>query len=110
MERDALVKLVAANIEAVMEVRQTNAAALARDANVNPTGVYDILSGKSRNPRLDTIAKIARALRVPIAYLFEDRAEGAVRDQIIEVFVQLPPEEQRRLLQTARAWMPQDDA
>ena len=64
--------LVAANIEAAMARRGINPAELARRAGTNSTGVYDILSGKSRSPRLDTIAKIASALSVPISALFEE--------------------------------------
>lgn len=105
MERDTLVQTVADNIVVMMKVRDMNASSLAAAANMNPTGVYDILKGKSRSPRIDTIHKLAKALKVPVAYLFEDRSSVDTRDQIIEIFVQMPPEEQRRLLQTARAWI-----
>ena len=109
MERDTLVKTVATNIETIMRAREMNASSLAAAAAVNPTGVYDILKGKSRSPRLDTIHKLAKALRVPVAYLFEDRSDSDVRDQIIEIFVQLPPADRQRLLQTARAWIQLED-
>lgn len=105
MERDAVTVIVAKNIEALMVERRTNAADLARKARVNPTGVYDILSGKSRSPRIETLAKIASALGVPVALLFEDRADSALRAEIETLFSQLPPEEQQRLVLTARAWL-----
>lgn len=104
MERNEIVMLVARNIQAIMERKGTNAAEVARAARLNPTGVYDIMSGKSRSPRLDTIAKIAAALRVPVATLFEEQGEGELRDSIIEAVSLLSPEERRRILVTARAW------
>lgn len=96
---------VARNLAAVMEARQTNAAELARRAGINPTGVYDILSGKSRSPKIETLGKIAGALGVPIATLFEEAGEAELRSEISALFAQLPPEEQNRLLLTARAWL-----
>lgn len=106
MERDKLVQTVADNIQRVMKSRGMNPASLAREAKVNPTGIYDIMSGKSRSPRLDTIHKIANALNVPVSYLFEARDEADVRNEIVDVFVQLPVQEKQRLLQTALAWLP----
>lgn len=96
--------IVAANIQAIMAERGTNSAELARDARLNSTGVYDIISGKSRNPRLDTIGKIANALRVPVAALFEERGAQDLREQILEAVAMLPEAERKRILMTARAW------
>lgn len=105
MERDDLVMIVARNIEATMKRREMNPASLARAASMNPTGIYDILSGKSRSPRLDTIHKIAKALNVPVYYLFEDDMARKSRDEVLEVYGQLPPEERSRLILTGRAWL-----
>ena len=66
MERDEAVLLVARNLEAAMTRKGMNAAEVARRAGINPTGVYDILSGKSRSPRLDTLNKIAQGLGMPL--------------------------------------------
>ena len=106
MERDALVQTVAENIRALMDRRDMNASELARAAGVNPTGVYDILSGKSRSPRLDTVHKIAVALKVPVSQLFEQVGTDEARDEIVEIFLRLDPVERRRLLQAARSWLP----
>ena len=105
MERNALAQTVADNIESVMKAKGLNPSSLAREAGMNPTGVYDILKAKSQNPRLDTLGKLADALKVPLASFFEEREEGDVRTELHEVYVQLPPEERRRLLLTARAWI-----
>ena len=96
--------LVAANIQAAMTRGGINAADLARRAKLNPTGVYDILSGKSRSPRLDTIHKIASALGVPISLLFEEKTDTELRHAIISAIEALPDVERRRILATARAW------
>ena len=93
-----------------MERQKISAPRLAERAQLNPTGIYDILSGKSRSPRLDTIVKIARALGVPAARLLEEERAGGFRHQIVDVFLQLSEDEQRKLILTARAWLPRDDA
>lgn len=104
MERDELTMLLAANIQSVMDERGTNPAQLAKLAKINPTGVYDILSGKSLSPKLDTVRKIANALGVSVPYLLKDRAEIELIDEIIAALDQLPQAEKERLLVTARAW------
>jgi len=101
MQRDAITMTVAGNIKAIMDERGTNAAEVARLAGLNPTAVYDIMSGKSRSPRIETLGKIAGALRVPIAVLFEDRPTDALRAEIEMLFSQLPAEERQRLVVTA---------
>ena len=105
MERDAITMTVARNLESLMEARQTNASEVARRAGINPTGVYDILSGKSRSPKIETLGKIAGALGVPIATLFEEAGEAELRSEIVALFAQLPPDERDRLLLIARAWL-----
>ena len=104
MERNELAMLVAHNIQSAMARQGLNPAELARKAKINATGVYDILSGKSQSPRLDTIYKIARALHVPMSYLLEEATEADLRAQIIEAIERLPEGERRRILTTARAW------
>ena len=47
----------------------TNAAELAKTAGLNPTGIRDILEGKSKNPKLDTLRKIATALNTSVSFL-----------------------------------------
>ncbi|WP_102869778.1 helix-turn-helix domain-containing protein [Phaeobacter inhibens] len=107
MERDELTMLLATNIQARMAQRGTNAAQLARAAGMNATAVYDILSGKSRNPRLDTIHKIARELGVTVQHLLREKSDDKLRDDISAVLDSLPDEDRRRLLVTAQAWIAQ---
>lgn len=104
MERDELTMLLAHNIQTVMAQRGTNPSQIAKLANLNPTGVYDILSGKSMSPKLDTVRKIANALNVSVHYLLQDRSEVELADELLAIIDQLPSAEKRRLLLTARAW------
>ena len=104
MDRNELTVIVAANIKGIMGQRGMTAPKLASAAKLNATAVYDILSGKSRNPRLDTVGKLAEALNVPVSLLFEERTDGELRHQIIEAVSRLTQEERVLLLQTAKAW------
>lgn len=107
MERDSIVMLVARNIEAAMHRKGSNPFDLAKKAGINPTGIYDILSGKSRSPRLDTLHKIAIGLGVPFNTLFVEPAEDDLDQDLIEALGQMPAEERRRFLIMARALLSQ---
>jgi len=100
--------LVARNIKALMNRKGLTAPEVARRAGINPTGVYDILSGKSRSPKIETLGKIAKALNVPVAVLFEGPSEADLRREIVRVFAMLPARERERLLLTAHAWLGSD--
>lgn len=95
---------VAANIGAIMAAKGETAASVARKAKINPTGVYDILSGKSRSPRIETLGKIAAALGVPVSILFEDAPNDLLQAELDALFQQLSQVERQRLVLTARAW------
>lgn len=109
MERHELVKILTENIQSEMIRKELNAAEIARRANLNPTAVYDIVKGKSRSPRIDTLAKIADAMNIPIIYLLERRADTDTRANLLEAFSRLPEEERSRLLLTAQAWVDAKD-
>lgn len=96
--------LVAHNLASAMERKGTNAAEVARKAGVNPTGVYDILSGKSRSPRLDTLHKIAvQGLGIPVSALLTDVSDAALTDELVEEVALLTPDDRRKILLMARA-------
>ena len=104
MERDAIAMLVAKNLEAAMDRKGTNPAEVARRAGINPTGVYDILSGKSRHPRLDTLYKIAvKGLGVPFHVLFSDPDADKLDQELLETIGMMEPDDRRRFLAMARA-------
>ena len=104
MERDPVTDLVARNLEAMMARKGTNPAEVARRSGLNPTGVYDILSGKSRSPRLDTLNRIAvQGLGVPLATLLTEPVEDTMSRDLIEAIGVLPLEDRRRVLAMIRA-------
>lgn len=104
MGRSEITMLFAANIESIMKMRGMDAAKLARAASMNRTGIYDILSGKSKNPRLDTVEKIAAALDVAPSALFADRSIDELQAQLYSVLMSLGDDEREKLLLTANAW------
>lgn len=109
MERETIAMLVAKNLEAAMERKGTNPAEVARRAGINATGVYDILSGKSRHPRLDTLHKIAvKGLGVPFHVLFTDPDVDRLDQELLETIGMMEPAERRRFLAMARASMATD--
>ena len=105
MDRDTTTMMVARNIAALMQARRLDAAKLARAADLNPTGIYDILSGKSRSPKIETIAKVAKALGVPLSSIFTELSEESLVSEMMFVFESLPDQDRQRLLSTGRAWM-----
>lgn len=105
MERDDLVMTVARNIEAAMARKGTNPAEVARRARLNPTAVYDILSGKSRSPKLDTLNKIAvMGLNMPVSALLVEPSEDELSQELVETLGLLGPDDRRRFLTMLRAW------
>lgn len=58
-----------------MKALGLNQRSLALKAKLNETGIRDILEGKSKNPRADTLAKIAKALGCAAADLTGERIE-----------------------------------
>jgi transcriptional regulator with XRE-family HTH domain len=108
MERDALTMLVARNIEAIMAKKGMNAAEVARRLGTNPTLVYDILSGKSRNPRLDTLHKVAvKGLGVPVSALLYEPTDAELDQELVRAFATLPPADRLRLLAMVQAYVQQ---
>lgn len=105
MERDPIVITLARNIEAAMARKGTNPAEVARRAKLNPTAVYDILSGKSRSPKIDTVRKIAvDGLGVPTASLLTEPSEDELSQELADCIGLLSGDERRKFLQMLRAW------
>ncbi|MDY6922781.1 MAG: helix-turn-helix domain-containing protein [Pseudomonadota bacterium] len=72
----------------VIKDRGMSPRAVSRAVSDNDTLVRDILSGKSRNPRSDTMAKIADHLGVPVSELVPSGDTGS--PEILERFAELP--------------------
>lgn len=104
MDHD-LMQTIRHNLQRQMDECGVNAAELARRSRLNPTAVYDILKGKIRNPRVDTIEKVAAALGVSPLTLMQEENDRKAQEAMMRVFLALPSVEQDRLLTTAQAWL-----
>ncbi len=106
MERDPIVMLVARNLDAIIKRKGTNPSEVAKRVGTNPTVVYDILSGKSQNPRIDTLGRIAlTGLGVPLVSLFrENNGEDAIDAEILDILGTMEPQDRLRMLNLARAY------
>lgn len=98
--------LLSRNIDALMKAKGTDAAKLARSAGLNQGAIYDILGKRSKSPKIQTVAKIAKALEVPLPMLFSENLDEAIDREIVYLFDSLPSQEQARLIQIARALLP----
>lgn len=99
--------IVARNLSALMAERGTNPFDLAKRAGINQTAIYDIMKGKSQNPRVDTLYKIAvEGLGVPLSVLLMDPSDLELNRRLIEVFGLLSEEDRERILTMARALLP----
>ena len=108
MERE-IRTIVADNLKDLMEPRNLSANRLAALAGLSYTSVYDILTGKSKNPRIDTLQKIAGKLGVPLTDLFEGSNSRQIRSTLLAAFEGLGESDQQRLADTAVAWLAMQD-
>lgn len=74
------------NLQTLLDEREMNPRQLSLQAGLNATAVRDMLSGRARSPRYDTLQAIARVLDTTPAYLMGDAAtrhglrNGTVRE------------------------------
>lgn len=59
------------NIQRLLDENDTNPSKAAKYAGLAHTAIRDILSGKSRSPRHDTLEKLASHFNVPVSALYE---------------------------------------
>ena len=100
MNKSAVDGLVARNIQGVMDERGLKAEGLAEKAGLNRTAIYDILSGKSASPRLQTLEKIASAAGVDLYRLTVGplvAPVSATERKIVDQIVRLDPDKRQRL-------------
>jgi DNA-binding Xre family transcriptional regulator len=62
------------NLQTLLAEREINPRQLSLQAGLNATAVRDMLSGRARSPRYDTLQAIARVLDTTPAYLMGDAA------------------------------------
>lgn len=103
--RFAMATLDRERLKALIAERSLNPRALSRLVGDNPYLVRDILAGKSRNPRSDTLSALADALDVPLgAILKGGSTDAAPPSRVAPVF--LPVKYRVR----AGAWVEMDAA
>lgn len=61
---------------------------LADESNVPLQTVKNVLSGKTKNSRVDTFVPLARALNVPLEALFETDENNIIKEEVIDEMVE----------------------
>lgn len=85
-------------LTALMREKGTNPTALAAAIGRNKTAVRDIMIGKSRNPRRDTLEKLAKELDVPVERLISAGVPPDQEQRLVSAFRRLPKDVQERHL------------
>lgn len=96
---------IASRIQARLRQLELSANAASLRAGLPRDAIRDIIAGKSRNPRADTLLKIAAALEIDPAYLLDPNHETGGVSPLAEGEVALPI----RYEVAAGAWMAHDD-
>ena len=105
MATDPTTEVLRTNISQLMAERGWSLADLTRHAAASRTSFYDLFrDDKVRSPRVDTVAKAAKAFGVPISTLFAPPARRQLEATLLQLFETLPKSEQDRLVLTAEAW------
>ncbi len=89
--------IIADNVKSLMASRNLTANSLAKAAGLNHAGLYSIVQGKVRNPRIDTIEKIADALGVTVVDLLAEVSSNDLRETVFSRMAGLGEEDQRRI-------------
>jgi len=98
---------IAARIQARIEALKTSARAVSLEVGPNTHLVQAILSGKTQNPRIDTLQKLARALKTNTEWLVHgtgdaDQPESADVAEAISLMPRLDAERRAQLTNYAR--------
>lgn len=105
MEKHPLIEALTHNLERHMARSGMSALALAQKAGVGRTAVYDILYGKSRNPGIITLVRLAAAMDISLTQLI---VGDDTEDFAAKLAVQaegLPEDDRARLLAMISAWL-----
>lgn len=60
---------------------------LAKKAGIGQSTLSEIMSGKKKNPSINTLQKIANALEIPLDYLTQTSAKSIIKDKLKELGV-----------------------
>lgn len=85
--------MVAKKLKELMEIRMMTAADISRASGLSEASISAILKGKSTDPKLSTIEKLAKALRISPEYFFETNTFGPA-----DLLSHMTPEERKIVL------------
>ena len=106
MSHDDLNRLLARNLESLMEEKGLNASAWAKDAGLGHTAVRDIIHEKVKNPTYRTLLRLADVAGVDVRRITVGPNYLQADDELAEtldVLHQLDPAIRRFLLNAAKA-------
>ena len=81
---DPVISLLQQRLRKIMDEQGYRPAPLARAANLNEGAVRDIIRGRSNNPGIVTLAKIARVLGKRTSELFEPEIEKGIAGTVLD--------------------------
>lgn len=84
-------------LQVIMAEKGLKAPEIARLAGVNRRMVYDIIEGRSQSPKIETIFKIADALKVHPGELLGFGPQMPLHPRLAELLQQYPIDDQERL-------------
>jgi transcriptional regulator with XRE-family HTH domain len=107
MEAD-IRKLLAINVKALREHAGMSQTALGKKADIAQTAVSYCEQPDGKSPSLETLAKLAKALRVPSWWLLLDHgipeaAQAQALGEIVSLCARLPPDGSAQVLRVAEA-------
>lgn len=98
-------------IQNALDAREMTQADLARMSGLSTSLIAQIVSGRTENPRFDTVITIANTLEVPLDYLalknvreIPKKANGLSREEreLLDIMRTITPEGQKQLMIYAR--------
>ena len=103
--RDEFTARVEANIRAEISAAGLSTRTVRARMGSTSTALQDFLSGRSRSLRVDTLAKVAEALEIPVDRLLAPPDKREVHALFLDILGTLPPEDVQflvRMLRTLR--------
>lgn len=85
--------MFAKKLKEIMEIRDMTAADLSRASGLSEASISAILKGRSADPKLSTLEKIAKALRISMDYFREEDTLGPS-----DLLAHLEPDERKLVL------------
>lgn len=82
------------NILGLIEETGIKPKAAAAEAGLGATAIYDILKGRNKSPRLETLQKIARVYGVTVEDLTSDKPASDMIKDVTKMMLDMTPAQQ----------------